>query len=185
MKIYFTASIVGKKQFLSNYQSVVSWLKKNSHSVQADHILNTSEDQIRIQDKKERLAFHSQLKKWISACDAMIVEASFPSISVGYEISLAIKLGKPVLILYSDGDAPSLFSEYDEAKVICEQYSKENLGEILNYFTRFINEKHDLRYTFLLPSDLAQYLDEVSHQAKIPKSSYIRLLIQEDMKMRR
>src|SRR5512135_2291888 len=98
MVVYFTASIVGKKRFLSNYLSIISCFTHKKHSVIADHIIKTTEQQIRFEQKKERLAFLAKLERWIGSCDAMVVEASFPSISVGYEISLALQLHKPVLI---------------------------------------------------------------------------------------
>jgi nucleoside 2-deoxyribosyltransferase len=34
---------------------------------------------------------------WIEACDALVAEVSTPSHGVGYEIAVALRLGKPVL----------------------------------------------------------------------------------------
>ena len=36
-------------------------------------------------------------------CDAVVAEASTPSHGVGYEIALALSLGKPVLCCYQKG----------------------------------------------------------------------------------
>jgi nucleoside 2-deoxyribosyltransferase len=37
---------------------------------------------------------------WIRECDVLIAEVSAPSHGVGYEISFALNIGKPVLCLY-------------------------------------------------------------------------------------
>ena len=58
MKIYFTASIVGKKNFLKNYQRIVDHLRKRGHKVKSDHIIKTSENQINMQSASEREKFH-------------------------------------------------------------------------------------------------------------------------------
>jgi hypothetical protein len=38
--------------------------------------------------------------RWVNECDALIAEVSTPSHGVGYEIALALHLGKPVLCCY-------------------------------------------------------------------------------------
>src|SRR5437868_4502190 len=103
MIVYFTASLAAKDQYLPNYQAIIEFLKSKGHTVISDHITGASETLVRLSTRTERLQFHSQLEKWISSCDFMIAETSFPSISVGYEISLALRLGKPILVLYSEG----------------------------------------------------------------------------------
>jgi nucleoside 2-deoxyribosyltransferase len=40
---------------------------------------------------------------WIRASDALIAEISVPSHGVGYEIGLALGIGKPVLAIYQQG----------------------------------------------------------------------------------
>ncbi|MBM3283848.1 hypothetical protein FJY90_06420, partial [Candidatus Gottesmanbacteria bacterium] len=110
MTVYFTASIVGKRHYLSNYQKIIGILKAKNLEVISDHIINTTEAQIRMEKVEERIRFQKQLEKWLNSCDYVVAETSFPSISVGYEISLALHYGKPVLILYSEGNPPSLLA---------------------------------------------------------------------------
>lgn len=181
MNIYFTASIVGKKHYLENYNKIIEYLTSKHHEVISDHIINTTEDQIRIEEKEERIKFQRQLENWIKSCDAVIVEASFPSISVGYEISLAVHFGKPVLILYCDGNPPSLLVHHHEEKIICEKYSKYILEETLDDFLHYAQGSSDARFTFYITSKIAAYLNDISLKKKIPKSVYLRRLIEKDI----
>ncbi|MCL4338288.1 nucleoside 2-deoxyribosyltransferase [Patescibacteria group bacterium] len=181
MKIYFTASIVGKKHYLSNYLRIVDYLKNKGNQVISDHIINTTEDKIRMEDKNERVKFQRTLEDWITSSDVMIAETSFPSISVGYEISLAANRGKPILILYSEGDPPSLLAHHFDDKIICEKYSPDNLEDILEDFLNFAQGAADTRFTFFITSRLALYLENISKKKKIPKSVYLRYLIEKDI----
>jgi hypothetical protein len=180
MKIYFTASIVGKKHFLTNYQKIISILEKHHHRVKSDHIINVSENQINMQSKPDREKFHKKLKKWIMDSDCVIVETSFPSISVGFEISLALNLGKPVLLLYTN-EAPTLLSSYNDEKLLCEKYTSETLIGIVEDFINYAEGKCDQRFTFFISPTIGDYLEAVSRRKRIPKSVYLRRLIEKDI----
>ncbi len=183
MKAYFTASIVGKKHNLANYLALIEALKKRNIDVQADHIINTTEEQIRLETREERDAFHHQLEEWIDNSSFMVVEASFPSISVGYEISLALHKKKPVLVLYREGDPPSLLSEHLEDKIVCERYNQDSLETIVDDFLSYIDDNTDSRFTFFITPQIAKHLEKVAKDKRLPKSVYLRRLIERDMKI--
>ena len=180
MKIYFTASIVGKKNYLQNYLKIVEILTKKGHQVSSDHIINASENQINLQTETQRQKFHKELKKWIMDADAMVVETSFPSISVGFEISLALNLGKPVLLLHTN-EGPTLLSSYNNEKLFCEKYTLQTLRDIIDDFLLYVEGNADSRFTFFITSNIAHYLEKVSRKRKLPKSVYLRRLIEKDM----
>lgn len=182
MKAYFTASIAGKKDFLNNYEQIVNLLQAKSVEVLADHILNKEKSQIHMETKTERLQFQKKLVKWISGSDFLVAETTFPSISVGYEISMAVTMHKPVLLLYSEGDPPSLLGGNTDERIICENYANDTLDEIVEYFLYYVKDSNDTRFTFYITSAIARYLDAISKKARIPKSVYLRHLIEMDMK---
>lgn len=184
MSVYFTASIVGKKQYLSNYLKILETLHGKKLRVIADHIIKSTEEEIRLEKKEDRLRFQNQLEKWIGNCRFMVVEASFPSISVGYEISLALQFNKPVLILYCDGDPPSLLVHHEDDKIVCEKYSPETLEDIVDDFINYANDSVDTRFTFFVTPEISVFLDKVAHREKLPKAVYLRRLIKKDMAAR-
>jgi len=84
MLAYFTAAGVGKKYHLAYYKKIIDIIKTHGGiEIIADHILNVNEPYIHMLSKEQRLKFHQQLEKWINTSDFMVVETSFPSISVG------------------------------------------------------------------------------------------------------
>ena len=182
MIAYFTASVVGKKHLLSKYHAILSILNKRGIKPIADHIINVEEADIHLQTKEKRLHFHKQLEEWINSCDFMIAETSFPSISVGYEISMALDRNKPILLLYSTGDPPSLFADHESQKIICEKYTIAMLESIITDFVNYVKNEKDARFTFYLSSKQAKHLEKQGKKKQIPKSVYLRHLIDEDIK---
>jgi len=182
MRAYFTASIVGKKYHLANYKRIIELLKKNNVEVTADHILNTTEEQIHFETREERIKMQKKFEDWVNDADFVVVEASFPSISVGYEIALAIHRGKPVLVLYSEGDPPSLIINNEEEKLIVEKYTQSTLPEIINDFINYFRGESDTRFTFFITSKIAAFLTKQAQKHKVPKSVYLRYLIMQEMK---
>lgn len=180
MKVYFTASIVGKKRYLKNYLEIIEILKDKNCLVTSDHIIKHTAEEIRLEKKEERLKFHKQLERWIGSCNFMVVEATFPSISVGYEISLGLKFNKPVLILYCEGDPPSLLDHHMEDDLLCEKYTKETLESIIDDFINFAQGSADSRFTFFITPEISSYLEKIAKKEKLPKSVYLRRLIIKD-----
>lgn len=97
MNIYFACSITGGREFENVYQSLTQALLKANHEVPTAHLAEANvmalEKVVKAGDVYERDV------TWIQACDALIAEVSVPSHGVGYEIGLALDIGKPVLCL--------------------------------------------------------------------------------------
>lgn len=181
MNVYFTASLSAKEKYLNYYKAIVAHLESCGHKVIYDHILNATEKSITMETRDERLAFHKKLLRWIQDCDCMIVEASFPSMSVGYEVGLALRNGKHVLIMYSEGDGPSLFAHHNDERIITEKYTFPHIQQTIDDFLRYVRKHDDVRFTFFLPSRLMNFLEDSSKAKKVPKSVYLRELIEKEM----
>lgn len=181
MTIYFTASFAGKKNNSENYRKIIEYLKSKGHKVISDHIVKAEEKEIQSEKPEERLAFQRQLEKWLNACDFVIAEASFPSTSVGFEISLALHRGKPVLILYTNENPPTLLAQHKNENLVCDRYTPDTLAQIIDEFVSYVEGTEDTRFTFFITPQIAQYLEEVSQKEKMPKSVYLRKLIERDM----
>ena len=182
MTVYFTASIAGKREYLPNYQTIIATLRNKNIGVIADHILNTEQETIFNENREELVTFHRKLTEWITHCDWVVAETSYPSISIGYEISLALHHRKPVLALYSGKNPPSLFIHTENDNLLCEKYTLQTLPKIIDTFKNYIEGINDSRMTFFLNSRQTAHLNKISREKKIPKSVYLRQLIEHDIK---
>lgn len=89
MKIYFTASLTGKKYYKANYLKILTLLENLGCKVVHNDIIRMTKEKVNKKNKNERIAFIKSLNKNIKWCDAIVVEVSYPSTSIGYEIALA------------------------------------------------------------------------------------------------
>jgi 2'-deoxynucleoside 5'-phosphate N-hydrolase len=136
MKIYFSCSITGGRQDQPTYAALVENLQSWGHNVLTAQLSNAD-----ILDE-ERVVSASEVYQrdvnWITECDAVIAEVSTPSHGVGYEIALALSLGKPVICCYQAGRPVSkmILGNHDPRLHLAEYHSLRELLEIAN---RFLN----------------------------------------------
>ena len=180
MNVYFTASIAAKSQYLKNYQAIIGYLERRNFHVVHEHIIHATEESVREMEREDRVAFLKRVENWIKASSFVIAETSFPSVSVGYEVALALRLAKPVLVLYSEGDPPSLLKYHTYDRLHTEKYTISSVGTVIDDFVRYIEGKHDTRFTFFLPEELNAYLENSSKRKKMTKSMYLRQLLEKD-----
>lgn len=101
MNIYFACSITGGREFESTYQEIVAALTADGHEIPTSHLAQSE-----ALEKERVLAPRDVYERdvnWIKNCEALIAEVSAPSHGVGYEIGLALQIGKPVLCLHQKG----------------------------------------------------------------------------------
>ena len=179
MRAYFTASIVGRKYHLGNYQKIGEILRSHNVEVMDEHILNVSEKDIQMQSKTYALNSTRNLRIGSTLQTFFVAETSFPSISVGYEISMALTVSL------------SLSSTVREIRHHClpitktknhmRKYTVETLPAIISDFLQFVRGEADTRFTFFISSKQAAYLAKQGKRNRVPKSVYLRSLIDRDM----
>ncbi len=181
MKVYFTAAIFQKPQFGQAYDSIVRILHELGHDVIHEHITAQSLSVIKVQDDDERAKHYKKTLKRITESDLVVVEASFPStLNIGHEISLALEKGKPVIGLYKKGYDSLFLSASTAEKLYLVEYTDEDLKEMLTAAIDYAKDQSDTRFNFFISPRHVQFLDWVARTKKIPRSVYLRRLIEAD-----
>lgn len=101
MNIYFSCSITGGRDDQQVYQAIVNALLEAGHEVPTAVL--AGEDVMDYETSIEPSEVYLRDVAWVKGCDALVAEVSTPSHGVGYEIALALCLGKPVLCCYQSG----------------------------------------------------------------------------------
>lgn len=181
MKVYFTASITGKKYYEKNYCLIVKTLKSLGYKLIFNDVFQKSADEIWNQSRERDREFYKFLRGCLQKCDFLVAEISYPSISVGFEIATALNMAKPVLVLYSTEKVVPLLGGIEGDQLIIEQYNLTNLKSVIKTSLEFLKENKDLRFTMLLSPKVVRFLNNISKKRAVPKSVYIRKLIEGDM----
>jgi len=183
MKIYFTGSLHNKNIDPELYLKIVNLLKNEGHVVQYDHIIDKAINTLETQTVVQRQEYYRKLSKWLTNCDAVVCEISYPStINIGHELTLALDKDKPVLALYQEGREPGIIQGIDSEKLILADYTEDTISQVLKYGLEEISGQIDVRFNFFISPKIGNYLDWVSKKKRIPRAVYLRRLIEEDMK---
>ncbi len=101
MNIYFGCSITGGRQDEEMYRRLVAFLLAEGHEVPTAHL--SGADVMALESVVAPRDVYERDVAWVRGCDALVAEVSTPSHGVGYEIALALSLGKPVICCYRTG----------------------------------------------------------------------------------
>lgn len=182
MKIYFTGALSGKAKYLENYKAIVDHLKYRDFKVFAEHILTEGKEaQVKQQTAEEREQVYKELLGKIKLSDIVVAEISFPSVSIGHEISYALELSKPVVVLHVSGESSSLLEGRKDEKLHILTYDLGNLKEVLDKALEEAKKRMDVRFNFFVSPKILAYLDWVAQKRMIPRSVFLRNLIEKEM----
>ena len=101
MKVYFSGSIAGGRNYLEIYKKIVTHLTTKGHHVLTEHIIIDNIFEFENQLKPEEI--YQRDIDWLKDCDVMIAEVSNPSLGVGFEICYALEREIPTLCVYQSG----------------------------------------------------------------------------------
>jgi predicted DNA binding CopG/RHH family protein len=112
-----------------------------------------------------------------------VLEVSFPStLHIGHELSLALEKGRPVVALYHKGKEPSFFLGLQEDKIFWGDYVDYDLEEVVREGIEYADSQTETRFNLFLSPKHVAHLENKAKETKLPRSSYIRMLIDEDIK---
>jgi len=139
MNIYFSCSITGGRADQAVYEAIVTALLAEGHEVPTAHL--SSPDIMALEAVVTPQEVYHRDVNWVTECDALIAEVSTPSHGVGYEIALALSLGKPVLCLFRSGVKVSkMITGNDHAALRQAEYHQESeVVTIVCDFLRYLN----------------------------------------------
>lgn len=184
MKFMFVASIRGKKDNAQAYEKIVSTLQQDGNTVIFDHVLSFSQENLTKMTKAENIAFHKKILQSMKTSDVVVSECSTQSLSVGYLLSHAVELGKPTIVFYnSKAPEPNLFPTLSTSeKLFFVKYeSIEELGQLIIDYAEYAKEQLDTRFNFFVSPKIERFLSWISKHRKIPRSVFLRKLIEEAM----
>ncbi|PIZ45018.1 hypothetical protein COY32_05750 [candidate division WWE3 bacterium CG_4_10_14_0_2_um_filter_41_14] len=185
MKIYFTASLSAKQKDPAMgeiYKEIVDRLEQLGHSVIADHVLKLDLDFVENVDDEYRVNYYREMIKNINEADVVFAEMTYSSSSIGHEVTLALEKNKSVIIATRKGEIPQIFKALKEQQVYFIEYETVNglLGQ-LEEELELVKEGEDIRFNFLIPPTMVDYLEWISKQRRIPKSVFLRNLVRREM----
>ena len=186
MQIYFVASsrLVDKdKDIYAQMYKTISlehkmvsdkvwkWVKSGVTDLRGDE-----------QAKKEN---YNETLKAINKADVVIMEITGHSMSMGYILSKALEINKPVIAMYRDDAEPVFIAGIGDPKLVMAAYNSTNVEKVIWESLKKAKSLIDVRFNFFVSPKILTYLDWVGQKRMIPKSVFLRNLIEREMKKER
>ncbi|HOZ81110.1 MAG TPA: hypothetical protein PK370_02735 [Candidatus Woesebacteria bacterium] len=182
MKIYFSASRLYKESYFDNYQKIVKVLKSSGGNVFDNTGFVASPSGYEMPDEERKKLYQTMLKG-IEKADFCVFEASYPStIHIGHEITIALEKSKPVIVLYTKNHEPILFKGIDNDKINWIEYNDKNIEDRIGKAIEEAKKNVDVRFNFFVNPKILTFLDWIAKEKKIPRSVFLRDLIEREMK---
>ena len=182
MKVFFTASYSGKKEYQEMYDAVVRSLKETGCEVVSLEVQSYSDllGASAVKGLSQNEKHYLYIRKGIGISNAVIVESSVDNFRLGFESALALVYNKPVLCLSVKKD----YSDYIKNADFCAyKYSTaKDLQEKVRNFILEVKKKHfSVRFNgYLTPSQM-NYLKVKSRKAGKTVSQLIREMVQNEV----
>lgn len=180
MKVYFDCSARGAKEHGEYYALIYRVIEELGHTHISDYRESLDLSQVVNSHDRNTKLFKSSMRS-IDKCDVLVLEISTNSLTMGYLMQRALSAGKPVIALHLPGHYPLFAAGNEDEKLQVVEYSKDQITLSLRTALDYAAAQSDVRFNFFISPIIGQYLDWISRNKKIPRSVYLRNLIEEDM----
>lgn len=181
MLIYFFATTSQSQTYQQSYLEIIHTIEKLGHKVVYEPMEEDTRQQQETMTADERQGYYRKFIQQVSKCDMVIAEVSYPSsINIGYRISIALEKNKPVLGLHVKGKASPFLDGNVSDRFLYEEYTPATLKKTIERAINFAEQHTDARFNFFISPRHINFLDFISRKRKIPKSVYLRELIERD-----
>jgi hypothetical protein len=170
MKVYFTYSTTQFRKFRDTYFKIRSILIRNRHILTRDW-LPATEDRL-IKEETELSDIQEIYKGCIEAIkesDLVIVEDTVSNFSTGHQITKALQMRKPTLVLWQGQkyrEFNQMFIQGIESDILeIDEYDSNNLEKVIRVFInkyKSISKKN--RFHLVLDNLERSYLDWAQHK---------------------
>ena len=184
MQVYFVASsrLVEKDKGL--YRKMFDCIADGNKMV-SDKVLKWTKigvKDLRDEPLKVKRENYEQSIKCLKKAELVVMEVSGHSMSAGYLISQALDMNKPVIALYKAEVKPVFIGGIANQKLFLVEYTQDNVEEVLKTNLKKVASLVDVRFNFFVNPKILTYLDWVTQKKMIPKSVFLRNLIEREMK---
>lgn len=127
----------------------------------------------------------TQATQNVRMADILICEGSREHIMLGFSIATAIQLRCPIICLVQDQGQLAYWNNFQSCDLENMQlihYTDRTLFRELSLAFDYAFTSSGLRFNFILPPTLLNYLGWVAKYHQLPKSVYLRRLIEKDLK---
>ena len=182
MKIYFSYSLSHSSNNTRDaVKQIINIIENLGHKIFPENIKEKSNAFYIHQNEDEALIAQREIAQLKKNSDIVILEVSGQSIGIGQELAFALSINKPVIALYRADSKPHILRDEGGDSLILVPYKNDDLQLVLEDAIDYASSQQDVRFNFFISPAIGNYLDWISKEKKVPRSVYLRNLIEKNM----
>lgn len=184
MQVYFVASSRLVANEMDLYRRMYECISKDNKMVSKKVLrwLKMGVKDLRHADIKFKRENYKQAVKDIKKAELVVMEVSGHSMSAGYLICQALDMNKPVVALYKGEHKPVFIGGIVNSRLFLVEYNDKNVEEVIKLTFKKVLKLIDVRFNFFVSPKILTYLDWITKKRKVPKSVFLRNLIEKEIK---
>lgn len=183
MKVYFSFSLSqSSPKVRDSAYKIIDTIKKLGHKIIPENIRQKDGSFYKKQSENESRLAQREIAQLKKSADVVVLEVSGQSIGIGQELAYTLSINKPVIALYRNDSTPHILRDEGGDSLILAPYDDNDLEQVLADAIDYAASQQDVRFNFFISPAIGNYLDWISKEKKIPRSVYLRSLIEKDMK---
>ena len=180
MKIYFTASTAEFRNYRETYYTIRDYLISKQH-ILTNHWPTDTEKRLQAGSKelKDIKEIYRACVRDIQEAELVIIEDTVSNFSTGHQITLALQMRKPTLVLWQSKKRrlfPQMFIHGIESDLLqVSDYTEDSLTDIIQVFINKYEAFSDKnRFHLVLSNVERMYIDWVQHVKRKSRTKVIR-----------
>lgn len=179
MNIYFTASARANKDEKQNHELIYETIIKLGHQHIDDYRINKNPNKFYQSDDNYKQSVYKKALDFVKNADAVVLEVSTHSLTMGYLIKHAIDTHTPIIALHTKNHSPGFIIGIDDESFQLVEYSEKNLVKRLTDALEYLKNLEDVRFNLMLSPKVNNYLTDAAKKHEVSKAHFIRNLILE------
>jgi hypothetical protein len=189
MKVHFAASLSDFEQHAEAYAEITEAIRHSGGHVVRDWLDEATADNAmnKTYTKPEWQAISDLTLDAVVQADLVIVDASMPTFSLGYQAAVALAHKKPLLVLFQEGNENHELI-YDSSYSLMDIQVYASHKDIKSIVTTFIGmhniDSKDMRFNMFLDRESYTYLNWESAKTGKTKAQIIREIVRKQSHMK-
>lgn len=186
MRIFYTCTTEGLVKDYEFHRNLVSYIKKKGHKLIYEWIDDAYKNITKgVIGDTEKFYIHKQ--NGIKSADAVLVEGSYKSFSLGHQITIASQKAKPTLLLFrqnpKNSSKKSMHIEgIRSAWLVQQKYSTEKEAhDRIDKFLKMYQDGKKYRFNLVLSQPENYFLEEKMNASGKTKTQIIKEIIKKEM----
>jgi len=182
MKVFYTTSLRGVDGYRPVFERIYKIIEELGHTNLDKVLFNIPDkDGFYKGSHSEKVNHYKRMMNCIKTADVVVLEVSTHSLSIGFLLQKSLELGKPVIALHLPKRSPFFIQGMEHDKLQIIEYQEGEIKQTLASALDYAQGSSDVRFNFFISPSIGTYLDWISKNKKIPRSVFLRDLIQKDM----